>query len=81
MYVYPDFLHLFKTGERSRLKQLALDYTKLLNLIEETDKFVIKECKAFVKDAKVKYKEEQDGRQKDENVPLIAKYCDICVHL
>lgn len=57
---------------------MALDYTKLLDKIEETDKFVIKECKAFVKDAKVKYKEEQDEKQKhqEENAPLIAKYID-----
>lgn len=58
------------------MKQLALDYSGLLDKIEETDKFVIKECKAFVKDAKVKFKEEErdgGGGVKEENVPLIAK--------
>ena len=48
---------------------MALDYTKLLDKIEETDKFVIKECKSFVKDAKVKFQEEK----LEENIPLIAK--------
>lgn len=56
-------------GEKNRLKQLALDYSSLLDQIEETDKFVIKECKSFVKDAKVKYQEE---KLQEENTPLIA---------
>ena len=59
------------------MKQLALEYSSLLDKIEETDKFVINECKAFVKDAKVKVKQDQDTEKaisKDENIPLIAKY-------
>ena len=51
---------------------MALDYANLLDRIEETDKFVIKECKAYVKDAKVKFKEEQE-HYKEENAPLLAK--------
>lgn len=49
----------------------------LLDKIEETDKFVINECKAFVNDAKVKVKLDLDDEKaisKDENIPLIAKY-------
>jgi hypothetical protein len=49
---------------------LALDYSRLLDQIEETDKLVIKECKSFVKDAKVKFEEE---KLVEENTPLIAK--------
>lgn len=67
-------------GEKGRLKQLALEYSKLLDKIEETDKAVIKECKAFVKQAKssLKQSEEDEEREREkekrnENVPLIAK--------
>ena len=61
------------------MKQLALEYSGLLDKIEETDKFVINECKAFVKDAKVKVKVEEDQEDekaisRNENIPLIAKY-------
>ena len=59
------------------MKQLALEYSVLLDKIEETDKFVINECKAFVKDAKVKFKQDQEDEKtisRDESVPLIAKY-------
>lgn len=56
------------------MKQLALEYTNLLDRIEETDKFVIKECKEFVKDAKLKYREEQEEKHisREENAPLIT---------
>ena len=62
-------------GEKGRLKQLALEYSKLLDKIEEADKAVIKECKAFVKQAKSSLKEYDDeGITKGtENAPLIAK--------
>lgn len=68
-------------GEKGRLKQLALEYSKLLDKIEEADRAVIKECKAYVKQAKSSLNQyELDESKSDkavENVPLIAKYTDL----
>lgn len=60
------------------MKQLALEYSELLDKIETVDRFVIKECKLFLKDAKAKakYKENEHETKasiEEESYPLIDK--------